>query len=95
MGVLQLVADDQEGRLPPVCRQCKNVFHLSIFLNGGHRHYSLVHRAAAELVKLPGIRLLDSGSRRLCLCNQGEQAAVLFSALHIEAVNGPACAQRF
>ena len=52
-------------------------------------------RAAAELVKLPGIRLLDSGSRRLCLCNQGEQAAVLFSALHIEAVNGPACAQRF
>ena len=54
VGIFDLIAQDEEGRLPPLLGQPQHVLHLTVGVGGGQQGHPLVGDAAAEKVQLLG-----------------------------------------
>ena len=83
VGVLQLVAEDEEGGLAPLLGQLEQVLHRGVLLYGRHGHHPLVVGPAAEVVQLAGVGLFDGGAGRLGLGHQGRKGPRALAPLDV------------
>ena len=90
MGVGELVADHQEGGLPPVPGGLEEVLHRGVLPHGGHGDDALVGVGAAHGVQLVPVHLCQHGPLLPGLVGQLAQGKVHLALEEEDLVNGGA-----
>ena len=95
VGILQLVENDEEGRLVLFLRVGEDVVERAVILGGGEGDDALMGSDAAEKVELGAVDLLDRDLLFPRLGEDADNSAAFFTLCHHDLVDGTAAAQRF
>ena len=88
VGVAELVADHQQGGLPPGLRRAENVLHRGVFPDGTEGDDALVGVGAAHGVQLPPVRFHHHGPGGAGLGGDVAQGLVRLALLQVDFING-------